>query len=500
MRIYLTSRLLAGSTAIALCSGPVFADITAQDAWSNWRAYMEEFGYEIQATEEAGAGSLAIKDLVATMDMPEESGQAQVNMSEMVFTENGEGAVSITIADSVPFSFSMDDGDEQVTANIMMTHAGLSTIASGNPDEITYAYGAENVTMALQDLVVNGETISDFSGEIAVNGIDGTTQFSLGETMTSKDSMSAEQLSVMIKGVDPDTGDNVDFAMTLAGLNGTSEGTMPLGSFTSNPSAMFADSLDLVADFTMQAAQISAAFEDEEGPGQLNLTTGPGAVDVEMTDELMSYGGKITDVAASVAAPDIPLPIDVTFGELGYDFAVPLKASEEAQDFNLGLNFTDIGLSEFIWNLFDPGAILPRDAATLVLGLSGKATVFQDLVTLDENMSEAPGELNALSLDELQLSAAGADVSGTGSFTFDNTDLVSFDGLPRPEGAIDVKLKGINGLIDKLIQMGLLPEEQAMPARMMLGMFSVPVGEDELTSRIEINEAGHVLANGQRLK
>jgi hypothetical protein len=51
-----------------------------------------------------------------------------------------------------------------------------------------------------------------------------------------------------------------------------------------------------------------------------------------------------------------------------------------------------------------------------------------------------------------------------------------------------------------LIQMGLIPEDQAMMPRMMLGMFATPVGDDMLTSTIEVNAEGHVLANGQRLR
>ena len=54
--------------------------------------------------------------------------------------------------------------------------------------------------------------------------------------------------------------------------------------------------------------------------------------------------------------------------------------------------------------------------------------------------------------------------------------------------------------MDRLVQMGLLPAEQAGMARMMMGMFTQPVGDDMLSSRIEINEAGHILANGQRIQ
>jgi hypothetical protein len=67
---------------------------------------------------------------------------------------------------------------------------------------------------------------------------------------------------------------------------------------------------------------------------------------------------------------------------------------------------------------------------------------------------------------------------------------------PRPG---KLYINGINGLVDKLIQMGLIPEDQAMMPRMMLGMFATPVGDDMLTSTIEVN-AEYVLANGQRLR
>ncbi|MBV6637329.1 MAG: hypothetical protein KI788_15675, partial [Mameliella sp.] len=97
--------------------------------------------------------------------------------------------------------------------------------------------------------------------------------------------------------------------------------------------------------------------------------------------------------------------------------------------------------------------------------------------------------------------AVGAMVKGSGAFTFDNSDLQTFGGVPRPEGKLDVSIAGANGLVDSLISMGLLPEEDAMGFRMMMSMFTVP-GEDPdtATSTIEINAEGHVLANGQRIQ
>ena len=73
--------------------------------------------------------------------------------------------------------------------------------------------------------------------------------------------------------------------------------------------------------------------------------------------------------------------------------------------------------------------------------------------------------------------------------------------MPKPVGAVDLSLSGGNGLLDKLIAMGLFPQEQAMGVRMMMGLFAVPGdAPDTLNSKIEFTQDGQILANGQRIK
>jgi hypothetical protein len=71
--------------------------------------------------------------------------------------------------------------------------------------------------------------------------------------------------------------------------------------------------------------------------------------------------------------------------------------------------------------------------------------------------------------------------------------------MPRPDGTVTIDVAGANALIDNLITMGLIPAEQAMMPRMMLGMFAKPVGEDAVQSVIEVKD-GQVMANGQRIR
>ena len=105
-----------------------------------------------------------------------------------------------------------------------------------------------------------------------------------------------------------------------------------------------------------------------------------------------------------------------------------------------------------------------------------------------------------MNVNALQLTVAGADLTGTGAFTFDNTDLETYGGMPKPTGKLALKLVGGNGLMDKLVALGVLPEDQAMSARMMLSMFANPgAGEDELNSELEFKDGGF-FANGQQLQ
>ena len=108
---------------------------------------------------------------------------------------------------------------------------------------------------------------------------------------------------------------------------------------------------------------------------------------------------------------------------------------------------------------------------------------------------QPPGQLNSLTINEVRVSAVGAELTGSGAATFNNAGL-----MPVPNGAVDLRLVGANALMQKLVAMGLLPEDQMMGAMMMLGLFAVPDGEDTLKSKIEFKEDGSIYANGQQIQ
>ena len=193
----------------------------------------------------------------------------------------------------------------------------------------------------------------------------------------------------------------------------------------------------------------------------------------------------------------------LAYGEASFDFLMPLLATDAPTDFSFLTRIVDLTISDEIWAMFDPTVALPREPATLILDTKGKVKLTADLVD-EEAMNAlgdaAPGEIHALDVTDLTVKFAGAEVNGTGAMTFDNTDTTTFDGVPAPTGKIDLVIRGGNGLLDKLVAMGMIPQDQAMGARMMIAMFAKPgEGTDVLNSSLEFRDKGF-FANGQRLK
>ena len=146
--------------------------------------------------------------------------------------------------------------------------------------------------------------------------------------------------------------------------------------------------------------------------------------------------------------------------------------------------------------MVDPTGSLPREKATLNLDLTTKVKWLVDLMKIDEARG-MPAEVSEVTINDVTLKIAGASFNGTGAATLDNSKFP-----PEPVGEVNLDLKGGVGLLNKLVALGLVPQQQGQMVKMMSGMFTVPGGDgtDHLTSKIEMKKGGAILANGQRVK
>ncbi|MGX0878208.1 hypothetical protein ACSSV4_002905 [Roseovarius sp. MBR-154] len=502
-------RPLAASALLLGFSGTAaLADLTADQVWQDWTTYLEEFGYRVTADESRSGDTLTIRDLAMEMTLPDGDGAVSMRMGQVAFVENADGTVSVNLPESLPIAIAAtDDEAQQVTAAMQVTHQGLDMVVSGSPDAMRYSYEAEALTMALTDLQAGDETPEIRAAQIRLEDLSGSSSTAQGERSRAvQQNMSAGPVTYELDFTDPVEGGTLVFSGSLAQATFAGSGAIPESFDAEDMAAALRDGFQFDSRMEYQTGNTVYRFENDGDVLEGANSSDSGTLTTSIGPDGLRYGGAGEGVTMAISATDMPFPINLSMARMGFDMAVPVIESETMQDYALGLELIDFTVPDQLWSMFDPGGQLPRDPATLRIDLSGKGRLFFDLLDPEqveklEDSETAPGEVESLTLHDLTLDVAGATLTGEGAFTFDATDTESFGGAPAPEGALDLRLVGGNGLLDKLIAMGLVPQDQATGVRMMMGLFARPgPGEDELVSKIEVTEDGQVLANGQRLK
>ncbi|SMX40440.1 DUF2125 domain-containing protein [Maliponia aquimaris] len=507
MKRYSTASVLA----LTIMAGQAWADVTPQQVWDEFEAYMQSFGYEMTATEISEGSSLVITDLSMTVPIPEEEGAAiRIVMPQMTYADNGDGSVTVTYPAVSDITVDMlDDGEKFGEIVVAMTQSNFAVTVSGSEGDMTYTYGGDSLAMELVRLFGDGEEITRdmLSATLSMGPLSGASHVVRADGMRSiEQDMSLGTLAYNIMFNDPDSGDAGTFVGQLTGLASFGTTVLPEVMDYDDPTAMFTSggSVDVVLRHTGGKTDFSVTEDAGTTTGQFTSTGGE--FGFALSESELTYAVSATGQTIALSGPEIPLPINFSASDIGFALTMPLMPGDAPQDASLSIILGEFATTDMLWNIFDPGQMLPREPATIALNLDAKVSPLVSLLDTDKMEELAmtggmPGELNALTISDLVVQAVGAVITGSGAFTFDNTDLATFDGVPRPEGKLELNVAGANGLIDTLIAMGLMGEEDAMGARMMLSMFTVPGdAPDTATSTIEINAQGHVLANGQRIQ
>ena len=487
------------------------AEVTAEQVWSDWSGYMTDAGYELSATQERSGATLSIRDLTATLPIPKDESTLTLSMGTVSFTENGDGTVSIELPADLPIGLRVT-GKEGEKADIGLNYASqdLAITVSGDPADMTYSYEANSVEISLQDLAIEGKPVdmAKFgTARVTVNDVSGATRMQPGDPRRSMQELTTGAIAYLVDVSKPEGGDGRLVVRGGAdGMKLDADLSLPHEMNPEDMRQMLAGGFAVDGGFSVTGGNTAYNFKEGAQAAQGSSRTSVAGLRVTLDRNRLRYAGNLGGLEISAAGSDLPFPIDLAMKEAGFNIDMPIAAGEAKQDFALGMTLGGFTMSDMLWGMVDPAGQLPHDPATLAFDISGVVRLLTDLFDPEQmakvDSGEAmPGEIHALEIKDLKLSATGAELTGTGAFTFDNTDLKTFQGMPAPSGEVNLRLEGGNGLLDKLVAMGLMPEDQANGMRMMLGLFAVPAeGEDTLTSRIEVKANGQILANGQRIQ
>lgn len=498
-----SSPLAATVSVLALVSGSAaVAQVSAQEVWDNWKGNLGLYGTDgvTIGSESLDGGVLTVTDIVIAV--ADEAGSVNATLPLVTFTEQGDGTVLVTMSEEFPITTTgpASDGAGEMSVAMAIRHEGLQMVVSGTAAEMAYDITAGRYALDIDNLSDAGVT---GSGSIALTDVAASYLVETSDMQAVSYELDAGGLELALSIDDQNEGVTLGLQGTIDGVASSASVVLPLPENTT-PETVLMDGLAAEGGYTLGGANLSFDLNQQGLPVTGTLVTTGSELGFVVSADSVGYSTTTTGLAIDGTSPMMPFPVSISMTEYGLDLLIPLSATEEPVDFAFGVNLTDLAVNEEIWSMIDPGAMLSHDPATLVLDLTGTARLLVDLAdpeqAADMAMMGAPGEIHSLSLNELTLAIAGAQVTGAGAFTFDNSDTTTIPGVPRPEGKLDLQANGLNKLIDTLTSMGLIPEEQVMGARMMLGLFTVPVGDDQLTSTLEVNAEGHILANGQRLQ
>ena len=498
-----TSRtpLITATCAAALLSAPAaWADVTPEDVWEDWKALLSVYGEESVSWGDVSStgGVLTVPNVRA--EFSDDYSTGSVEMGDLVFTDLGDGTVRVTFPDRIPVLVAGQDGE---TAEISVSMSNQNTIVSGEPGAMRYDITADRTGIALDSLVVDGEP-ADVTASLVMNNVDGTYSSTLdGEIRRLEQSFSASDAELFIDAKNPDLKDDyANVTGQMQGLTVRADMSYEEGIDFDDPEALFEKGFALDAGYALEQGAYVFDVSDAGKRSNGSASTGPARLDLVMgLAEGISYDARVEDLKTFLGGDAMPLPVEFEAGSYTIGFQMPLAPSDLPKPLRLEVGFVDIVLSEQIWGIFDPGQKLPRDPASIELAISGEAIVTEDLMNPEAmEGEEMPFELQSASIDKLRIDAVGLSANGAGSFTFDNEDLSTYEGFPRPEGRAEVTITGLNTLLDTLVEMGLLPQDQVMGMRMMSGMFLRATGDDTLQSVVEIDKSGALRVNDQRLR
>ena len=554
------ARAAAAAASLALLAGaPALAAPGAAEVWADIRDGLAAQGYELSVQDEqVGADAVRARGLVLTQETPgqamDETGRtvASVTRVEMTLSEvelirrpaGDDIAVRLPAEAPIRIVTTAEGLDTVTVAGLLRTEALDLSVAEA-ADGLRYVYAAESAALVFDE--IEGGAGGELAIEARLEGLDGQTLTGAGEgARTGTQSQRADRLTfeITFEDEDPMGAGAFDVAFAMADIASTGRSLTPEGTDLSDPAAVVREDGALEGSLVYGPTRLEAALDGPGGNFDVTSTSDGGEMRVSLDGAGIGYALSTAGSRVSLRGGMLPVPeLSYAIESSAIDVSFPLVADEAAQPFALAVALTRLALDDGLWSLLDPGAVLPRDPASLDLSVTGTAILPEDLIAPlpegedasedadgdagaeaepgagpeaesdarpdagqeagpDEGPDAAPAapSLATIALERLSLDVAGARLNASGAFEAADEGEPAVPGLPPLAGTLEVDLTGAEALLDGLVAMGVLPQEQAAFVRGMLGFVARPTGADAYATEIELGADGSVTAGGMALR
>jgi hypothetical protein len=393
------------------------------------------------------------------------------------------GDYVVTMAPTMTITGELPKGEGKISGAI--THSGLEMTVGGSKGSRVFdaAFGQVDMTMTMGNVVDMTMTMSDGVAKTEINGdvMNGTFEY---PTLNVQYALDIE-------------GQKTETAFTMMGTKGKYRSPILKSQDLSAWQSLWADGSKFFVDYGADSMTMKMAAPSPAGNVNVEATGGAMTGRMAAIDGVVSSGGEVVDLVYNVSAMGMP-PMKVTIDKTDSLIAMPLDNVDTVKPAQMKMALTGLELDPMIWAMFDPQGQLPKDKANLEIDLSGDVKWAQKIADIDVTgmATGLPVQFENAKITALNLDALGATLTTTGTFDIDSTKFP-----PAASGQADIAIVGVNALMSKLTEAGLLPAQNAMMAKGMMGMFfKENGGPDKLTSQIVVSPDGSISANGFPLK
>lgn len=534
--------------AVVAFAAPALAEVTPSEVWQNWVEYYKANGYTVTegGRDEAGE-TLTLRDVVVGYAQPDEGTRVEFRTPEITLTATGDGRVRTTLAETSPVTATFRDSEGgQVTLNGSLVARDTEIVSGGTAADMTHESRSGELTLALQT-VQTAEGTREVPASVKLVNATSRQQITDAAMMRFDATMAADRMEIAADYADPEGTEapgRIKVNGSLENLQATSAGSLPKDvDITNAMHTALRAGMDVTAALSAGQGRLDLDFAGTDDQGQqdtakANTTLQGLDFTVAVGPEGLKYQGGLDSTSTEMTVSDLPAPVGYTVTEASFDMQFPVMQAAEAQPFKFAYSIGGLTLADSVWNMFDSARVLPRDPASLDIDLTGLVRVTMDLFdpALMEaaEEAEAAGEAHAhgdapaaegdpaapvtgpsagadaapaedsaelpaetpnpfepvqLSINKLALAAAGASLDASGELS------VPEGGNPeQPVGQVQARFEGVNGLIDRLVQLGAISQEEVAGYRMMLALFArpAPEGGDALVGQFEFREGGQI--------
>ncbi|SFC64795.1 DUF2125 domain-containing protein [Tropicimonas isoalkanivorans] len=494
--------IMGGVSVVALVTAANASwSLTAQQAWESWQSAAERYGQTMTSSGEATMdGKLTVSGVTLTAEFDEMT--VVGTLGDIVFDEQDDGSVDITVPDTIPMTVNgIDEAGDKLDLAMTVTQTDATMTGTDAGSGASFDYAAPSMQLTVDDFKVNDQDVP-MDLLLSLDDVEWNDTSGDAEPGSVATELSAAGSTFDLSMDDPEGDGTIKLNATVKDITSRSSGRNMAPDPDGDVGKMLADGFASAGEATYGPVTFNLDLDDGTETMTANGSMTGGNAVFSLDADQMRYDVTYEGLEVTASGGQIPVPeLTAQIGRSATTFEIPTQPKDTAAPFAMRIALEDLSVGEEVWSMVDPAGVLPRDPATLVLDLTGAGRWTVDIFDEQAMMSaETPGELESVTLNALELSIAGAELTGEGAFTFPDAAEATPAEMQRPEGTANFKLVGGNALIENLSKVGLIPAEQLMMVRMMTGMFAKPgEGPDELLSEISIDGKGTILINGAPL-